>query len=135
MQMGLLHKEAPELRVSHWIDAAGNASGPMTLSDLGDGFRVLYCFQHWCPGCHSRGFPTLKRLVEELSGLGFGFAAVQTVFEGAETNTIDKLRLNQEKYDLAIPFGHDVPSEGETYPSVDGGLSYGRDTVVHGDRS
>lgn len=40
---------------------------------------------------------------------GFGFAVIRTVFEGADVNTFDKLRLNQERYGLAIPFGQDLP--------------------------
>ena len=107
---------APPLRVSRWIDAEGHPSAPLKLTDLGEGFKVIYCFQHWCPGCHSHGFPTLKTLVNKLSGHGFGFAAVQTVFEGAQTNTFERLRENQERYGLAIPFGHDA-AEGR-YPTV-----------------
>ncbi len=99
---------APELRVSQWIDAQGKPTAPLTMADFGDGFKVIYCFQHWCPGCHSHGFPTLKKLVQALSGHGFAFAAVQTVFEGAEVNTFERLRENQERYGLAIPFGHDA---------------------------
>ena len=106
----------PPLRVSRWIDAEGHPSAPLKLTDLGEGFKVIYCFQHWCPGCHSHGFPTLKTLVNKLSGHGFGFAAVQTVFEGAQTNTFERLRENQERYGLAIPFGHDA-AEGR-YPTV-----------------
>ncbi|MBX9793556.1 MAG: TlpA family protein disulfide reductase [Burkholderiaceae bacterium] len=98
---------APELRVAKWIDAQGQPTAPLKLADLGEGFKVIYCFQHWCPGCHSHGFPTLKKLVDALSAHGFAFAAVQTVFEGAEVNTFDRLRENQERYGLAIPFGHD----------------------------
>ena len=60
--------------------------------------------------------PALKTLVNKLSGHGFGFAAVQTVFEGAQTNTFERLRENQERYGLAIPFGHDA-AEGR-YPTV-----------------
>lgn len=76
------------------------------LADLGDGYKVIYCFQHWCPGCHSRGFPALKRLVDGLSDKGFGFAVVQTVFEGADQNTVEKLRETQLHYGLDLPFGH-----------------------------
>jgi hypothetical protein len=108
--------KAPELRVPQWIDAQGCPMEPLKLAGLGDGFKVIYCFQHWCQGCHSHGFPTLKALVQALSGQGFGFAAVQTVFEGAETNTFKRLRENQERYGLAIPFGHD-PAKGG-YPSL-----------------
>lgn len=100
--------DVPDLRVAQWIDAQGQPTAPVTLADLGDGFKVIFCFQHWCPGCHSHGFPTLKTLVQALSGHGFAFAAVQTVFEGTETNTFERLRENQERYGLAIPFGHDL---------------------------
>ena len=100
--------KAPELRVPRWIDTGGQPTiQPLKLADLGPGFKVIYCFQHWCPGCHSHGFPTLGVLHEALSGKGFGFAAVQTVFEGAETNTFERLRENQQRYGLTIPFGHD----------------------------
>ena len=76
----------------------------------------LKCFQSWCPGCHSAGFPALQKLVENLSDRGFGFAAVQTVFEGGDINTPDKLLEMQERYTLKIPFGHD-PAVGR-HPTV-----------------
>ena len=118
MQFGTLHNKAPELRVTDWIDADGKSMDkPLRLSDLGDGYKIIYGFQHWCPGCHSRGFPTLRYLQDNLSDKGFGFAVIQTVFEGAEINTFEKLRINQQKYGLKIPFGHDLPLEGERYPT------------------
>ena len=117
MQFGEIHKTAPELRVSEWIDEDGNARGPLQLSDLGDGYKIIFCFQHWCPGCHSRGFPTLKYLSDNLRDKGFGFAVIQTVFEGSDVNTIDKLHVNQEQYGLKMPFGQDVTADGEDYPS------------------
>lgn len=118
MQFGELHNKAHELRVNDWIDGEGNSlTKPIRLADLGTGYKIIYCFQHWCPGCHSRGFPTLKYLHDNLSDKGFGFAVIQTVFEGSDTNTFDKLRVNQEQYGLKIPFGHDIPRHGERYPS------------------
>lgn len=118
MSTKILNKQAPELRVATWIDADGKNRAPLRLAELGDGYKILYCFQHWCPGCHSSGFPTLKRLVDELSGKGFGFAVVQTVFEGAQTNTSERLRETQLRYALELPFGHDPAPEGENYPTV-----------------
>ena len=110
MQLG---QPAPELSVDIWIDGAGQPTEkPLQLADLGDGFKLIYCFQHWCPGCHSHGFPTLQMLVKALAGKGFGFAVIQTVFEGFEENTVDRLRPTQERYGLAIPFGHDVQPAG-----------------------
>lgn len=118
MSNGISSRPAPELRVPHWIDGEGNRSDPIKLADLGAGFKVIYCFQHWCPGCHSRGFPTLKRLVDALSDKGFGFAVVQTVFEGAEQNTAERLRETQLRYGLTLPFGHDLPPPGGAYPTI-----------------
>ena len=106
---GPLLSRASELRVAQWIDAQGQARAPLTLAELGDGFKVIYCFQHWCQGCHSHGFPALVKLVGALSGAGFGFAVVQTVFEGAEANTFERLRETQLRYGLKLPFGHDQP--------------------------
>ena len=106
------HRQAPELRVPYWIDEEGNPREPLKLSDLGTGYKVLYCFQHWCPGCHATGFPTLKRLIDALRGRGFGFAVVQTVFEGAEENTPQRLQETQSRYSLEVPFGHDT-GEGD----------------------
>lgn len=118
MQFGSLHNKAPELRVKQWIDSEGNPlAKSLQLSDLGDDYKLIYCFQHWCPGCHSRGFPTLKYLHDNLKDKGFGFAVIQTVFEGAHVNTFEKLMANQEQYSLKIPFGHDTRLDGETYPT------------------
>ena len=116
MTIGINNKTAPELRVPHWIDGEGKARTPLNLAELGDAYKIIFCFQHWCPGCHSRGFPTMKKLYDALKDKGFGFAVVQTVFEGAEHNTPDKLRTMQLQYDLPVPFGHD-PIDGR-YPTV-----------------
>ncbi len=103
---------APELRVPHWIDGEGRSRAALTLAELGTGYKVLYCFQHWCAGCHESGFPALVQLVQALSPRGVGFAVVQTVFEGAEENTPERLRETQERYRLRIPFGHDGGLDG-----------------------
>ena len=107
-----MKRTAPELRVEQWIDDVGEPMAPLTLDSLGTGLKVIYCFQHWCPGCHSAGFPTLQQLVSALEPHGVGFAVVQTVFEGFETNTFERLRETQKQYDLKIPFGHDA-NEGQ----------------------
>src|SRR3546814_9984590 len=48
----------------------------------------------------------------------FGIAGVQTVFEGVEVNTPDRLRHDQTKYGLRIPFGHDAISPDGRYPTT-----------------
>lgn len=115
--MGEAEQLAPELRVRHWIGQDGSSlSTPLKLSDLGKGPKILFAFQDWCAGCHAHGFPTLQRLHSALAPRGVGFAAIQTVFEGEHENTLEKLRINQEKYDLPIPFGHDAPPAGKRLP-------------------
>ncbi len=106
MQSGAFNR-SPSCGCRGWIDGEGRSMAPLKLSDLGDGFKVDLCFQHWCPGCHSHGFPTLQKLIKALGDRGFAFAAVQTVFEGAESNTFERLRETQLRYGLKIPFGHD----------------------------
>lgn len=72
MQLGPI---ATDLRVAQWIDHAGEPlATPLRLADLGDGYRVIFCFQDWCPGCHSRGFPALQILHANLVDRGVGFA-------------------------------------------------------------
>ena len=38
---GLFLFHAPELRVAKWIDAQGQARAPLTLAELGDGYKVV----------------------------------------------------------------------------------------------
>ena len=106
--------KAPELEVTQWIDANGHPTDPIRLSDFKDKFKVVYCFQAWCPGCHSNGFPALKEMVDKLSGNDkIVFLVIQTVFEGHDENTYDKLAITQKQYGLKIPFGHDA-GDGDT---------------------
>jgi thiol-disulfide isomerase/thioredoxin len=113
--------KAPELRVSHWIDKNGNQiNTPIKLADYKGKFKVIYAFQHWCPGCHKTGLPSLQKMVSELQGNeNVKFLAIQTVFEGADENTFDKIIETQKQYDLKIPFGHDDGSQnGENRSST-----------------
>lgn len=117
--MSMAEGQAPELRVQRWIGKDGeNLVAPLKLSDLGAGPKILFAFQHWCRGCHVHGFPTLQRLHRALAVRGVGFAVIQTVFEGAEENTFEKLRVNQLRYALPVPFGQDEPPVGAELPTV-----------------
>lgn len=107
MNYGIEGLSAPAWDVNSWIDGNGKSMKPVQLSDLGQGFKVIYCFQSWCPGCHSHGFPSLQKMVEELKDYPVRFAVIQTVFEGHEENGFNKLAETQKKYNLKIPFGHD----------------------------
>ncbi|MEH6537662.1 MAG: redoxin domain-containing protein [Psychroserpens sp.] len=107
--------KAPEFHVKDWIDAFGNKIDPIKLSDLKGQFKILYCFQSWCPGCHSKGLPDLKKMVDALKEKDhISFLAIQTVFEGHESNTYQKMVETQKQYDLKIPFGHDAGDDGKS---------------------
>jgi thiol-disulfide isomerase/thioredoxin len=118
MEIGIAGNQAPELRVPYWINPDGKERPKLKLAELGDGYKVMFFFQHWCPGCHSEGFPVLKILVDHFRDRGVGFAVIQTVFEGSDINTPDKLVLDQTYHHLRVPFGHDIASPGNRYPAT-----------------
>ena len=104
---GIMGQLAPELQVDYWIDKNGEPAD-FKLADHDNKWIFLKCFQSWCPGCHSHGFPALKKISDALADSpDIAFAGVQTVFEGHATNTVDKVREIQLQYDLQIPMGHD----------------------------
>ena len=111
--------KAPEFNVNNWIDANGNKTEPIKLSDFKGKFKVVYCFQSWCPGCHSKGLPDLKKMVEATTGNeNVIYLAVQTVFEGHHENTFEKMVETQEQYSLKIPFGHDAGDDGKSISNI-----------------
>jgi len=107
---------APELRVPYWLYGEGQEIDDFTLADLDTGFKVIFCFKASCPGCHSRGFLTLQKLVKNFNGTGFSFAVIHTAFDDDPQNSQDRVREMQLKYELKIPFGHD-PKNGSQYPT------------------
>lgn len=111
--------KAPALEVKQWINGIGEPISPIELSDFKGQFKIVYCFQSWCQGCHTKGFPDLKKMVDALASReDIVFLAVQTVFEGHETNTFDKIKTTQKQYDLKIPFGHDPGNAGRSGSNI-----------------
>lgn len=101
--------QAKKFNVDQWIDSNGNVINSLNLDDFKDKFKVIFCFQSWCPGCHSSGFPSLVKMVEALKDkTDVIFLAIQTVFEGFNENPYEKILELQKKYKLKIPFGHDA---------------------------
>ena len=112
---GIVGQRAPALQVSQWVDGQQQPRRPVSLAEHDGQVKVIYCFQSWCPGCHSAGFPTLAHLVNQLGQRPeFLFVAVQTVFEGHESNTWQHMLDTQSRYNLGISFGHDpgTPATG-----------------------
>ena len=105
---GIDGEMAPELSLDYWIDSNGDATS-FSVTDQRGKWLLLKCFQDWCPGCHSSGFPTLKAFATEFAEHPkVAMAGIQTVFEGFTTNTIDDVRKNQLRYELPIVMGHDA---------------------------
>ena len=104
-RLGILNQPAPPWGVSEWFQLpAGMAS--LDVDDFKGKVIYLYCFQNWCPGCHSHGFPLLQKLTRYYKDNDqVTFLAVQTTFEGFFTNTFEGAQKIAERYQLKIPFG------------------------------
>ncbi len=104
---GIETEIAPELEVDYWIDPNGEP-GSFSMKASRGKWVFLKFFQNWCPGCHSSGFPTLKAFTDKYGDHpDVAIAAVQTVFEGYSSNTVDAVRKLQLRYELPIMMGHD----------------------------
>lgn len=104
---GILGKPAPEWDVHQWLNLPPGTD-TLDIGSYQNKIVYLYCFQSWCPGCHSSGFPTLLTAMnkfEEASDVAF--VAVQTVFEGFDENSFAAAQETVERYGLTIPLGHD----------------------------
>lgn len=103
---GIDNQPAPAWTVDAWINLPDGATS-LDVTDLKGKVVYLYCFQSWCPGCHRHGFPTLQKLIKAFEGDdSVAFVAVQTTFEGFQTNTADRAWETARRYDLTIPVGH-----------------------------
>lgn len=110
---GIVGDFAPELEISNWIDAKGKPTS-FKLADNKGKFVFMEFWQAWCPGCHSHGLPGLKKISDEFKdNKHFSAIAIQTVFEGHSSNTADKVREIQKRYDLDIVMGHDAGDEAK----------------------
>ncbi len=105
---GIVGRVAPELEISDWIDGDGKST-TFKLAEHKGKFVFMEFWQSWCPGCHSHGFPALKKISDAFkNSKHFAAVAIQTTFEGHTINTSDKMREIQQRYNLDIVFGHDA---------------------------
>jgi len=106
-ERGIAGQTAPELNVQFWLDGSGEKADFSMDAQRGK-WVFLKCWQSWCPGCHSHGFPTLQKVTNAFKDEDrVVTVAIQTVFEGHDTNTAEKVRETQERYELDIFMGHD----------------------------
>lgn len=119
MRHGIRGQPAPAFRLDRVVDAHGHPAPPLTLASLGAHWRLLYCFQHWCRGCHVTGFPTLANFLDQArsGAVDVGVAVVQTVFEGFEENTFAAMLATQRRYGLGVAFAHDPGGGSDVAPS------------------
>ena len=111
---GIEGQLAPEISLDYWIDADGKPGG-FSVEESRGKWVFLKCFQNWCPGCHSSGFPTLKAFSDRFHDHPkVAIAGIQTVFEGYRSNTQDAVRELQLRYELPITMGHD-PGDEDTH--------------------
>ena len=103
---GILGKKAKPWDAAHWMNLPKGKKA-LNPSDFEGKVIYLYCFQSWCPGCHSQGFPTLKKVSEHYEGDDdVVFIAIQTVFEGFSTNTPKKVSAMAKRYGFSFPMAH-----------------------------
>jgi thiol-disulfide isomerase/thioredoxin len=102
---GILNQPAPVWSVQKWINLPEGRSR-IEIDDYRGKVLYLFCFQSWCPGCHSHGFPTLQKVISEFEGNDdLAFVALQTVFEGFQTNTFEAAIKTARDFALDIPVG------------------------------
>ena len=104
---GILGELAPEILVDQWMHIPEGEKVP-TPESLKDKIVYIYCYQSWCPGCHSSGFPTLKQVSETFKdSTDIEFLAVHTVFEGFSINTPAKWKAVADRHKLHhLRFAH-----------------------------
>lgn len=117
-QPGVGSLRAPDWDVESW-HRLGDGKASLDVSDFAGRVIYLFCFQSWCPGCHSVGFPALRSAVDRAAGdPRIAFVAVQTVFEGFEKNTLDAALATVDKFKLDVPVGHTVSSVPHAVPKL-----------------
>ena len=110
--LGITGQIAPDWEVDRWFGLPAGQT-QLRLSEITSPVVYLYCFQSWCPGCHSHGFPTMAAVRTQVPDDQVAFVAVQTVFEGHEVNTAERAVASVAQHGLdGIPIGHDVDPLG-----------------------
>ncbi len=124
--LGITGKAAPAWDLT-WLNLPQEVSS-LDVEDFRGSVLYVFCFQSWCPGCHSHGFPTLREVEARFRDQeNVRFVAAQTVFEGHGTNTQRRALDELSDYGLEIPLAHDS-SDPE-------GPHHGPSPFMHADRT
>ena len=104
---GILGQDAPAITVDQWMHIPEGEKAP-TPESLKGKVIYIYCYQSWCPGCHSSGFPTLKKVSENYKDTkDVEFLTIHTVFEGFSINTPAKWKSVADRHELHhLRFAH-----------------------------
>jgi thiol-disulfide isomerase/thioredoxin len=103
---GITGRTAPAI-AGQWLNLQPGESPPDPTNAKGK-VVYLFFFQSWCPGCHSRGFPTLRDVMKRFEGdARVQFAAVQTVFEGFGANDATAAVGALVEHSVDVPVAHD----------------------------
>ena len=110
--LGIVGRVAPHLKITKWFDESGKPTKDFSkFLDWNDKVVLIFCWQSWCPGCHSHGLPTFKELSDHFKNdERIIILSIQTVFEGHHTNTSDKISKVMSDYGIQRPTGHDSGS-------------------------
>ncbi len=118
IQKGIEGQKAPLINISTWYQLP-EGKKELEITDYKGKVIVMLFFQHWCNASQERELPVLKNLVERYKGNDeIVFLAIQTAFEGFLDNTPDKLKVTAEKFELTIPFGHNI--KAPEFPGISG---------------
>lgn len=110
--LGIEGKTAPAWDVDAWFNLAEGV-GRVEVGDFAGRVVYMYGFQSWCPGCHSRGFPTMAEVQRHFfDNDNVVFIAIQTVFEGFDVNGPDQALSSLATHGLSMPVGHDPGRDG-----------------------
>lgn len=114
MIYGIENQKAPSWQGVTWFNLPNlpnvpNKQASLDVENFLGKVVYLYCFQSWCPGCHSHGFPLLEKMTETFKNNDkVSFLTIQTTFEGFGTNTLEEAQKIVNQYQLNIPAGHDA---------------------------
>ncbi len=105
-RLGILNQPAPAWGVQQWLNLPKDKTA-LDPAEYKGKVIYLYAFQSWCPGCHQQGFPTLKEIIARYgSDTNVAIVAVQTAFEGFQSNGFEQAKQTARRYELKIPVGH-----------------------------